>query len=55
MKNLAKITDSVKESMREIGNFSSQISDAITITTASTNGTKQSLSKVMDNISTFKI
>jgi len=55
MKKLTEITQSVKDSMDEIGNYSSQISDAITITTASTNGTKQSLSKVMEDIATFNI
>jgi len=55
MKNLKQITETISSSMKEISNYSSSISDAITITTASTNGTKESLSKLMDEISEFKV
>ena len=55
MKNLKQITETINASMTEITNYSSSISDAITITTASTNGTKESLTKLMEEISEFKL
>ena len=55
MKKLTEITDKINNSMVEIQNYSSSISDAITITTASTNNTKESLEKLMKEISTFKL
>ena len=55
MKKLTEITDKINSSMAEIQNYSSSISDAITITTASTNNTKESLEKLMKEISAFKL
>lgn len=55
MKHLKEITNTISGSMGEIQNYSSSIADAVTITTASTNSTKKSLAKVMDDISLFKI
>lgn len=55
MKKLTEITDKINKSMAEIQNYSSSISDAITITTASTNNTKESLEKLMKEMSSFKL
>jgi len=55
MKNLTEITDSINENMNQISDFSQRISDAITVTTASTNNTKESLEDVMSGISEFKL
>lgn len=55
MKNLSAITESINTNMAQINDFSQKISDAITITTASTNHTKESLEDVMSGISEFKL
>ncbi len=55
MKSLKEITAAINENMGQIQNYSSQISDAVIITTSSTNSTKQSLANLMKEISTFKL
>lgn len=55
MHNLSEVTKNISESMNQISDFSRQISDAVAITTLSTNGTKDSLSKLSVEIEEFKI
>ncbi|MDY5122750.1 MAG: methyl-accepting chemotaxis protein [Treponema sp.] len=55
MDSLSEITRKIAENMAHISEFSTQISDAVSITTASTNGTKESLGKLQQEISEFKI
>lgn len=55
MQNLSEVTNKISESMNQISNFSRQISDAVAITTLSTQGTKDSLGKLSVEIEEFKI
>ena len=55
MHNLQEVTTSISDSMQQITNFSNQISDAVQITTASTNNTQQSLTKIMKDLDEFKL
>ncbi|MCQ2595407.1 MAG: methyl-accepting chemotaxis protein [Treponemataceae bacterium] len=55
MQNLKTITEEINASMTQIEDYSMHISDAITLTTESTNSTKQSLEKVIEGISEFKL
>jgi len=55
MNNLSQVTSKIVLNMEEINNYSKQIEDAILITTASTNNTKEGLSKVTDELGTFKL
>ena len=55
MHNLQEITSSISDSMVQITGFSNQISDAVQITTASTNQTQQSLTKIMQDLSKFSL
>lgn len=55
MHNLQEITQSISNSMQLITGFSQQISDAVAITTSSTNNTKQQLNIVTTNLNSFKI
>ena len=55
MKNLSDITTVIADNMNQINDFSQQISDAITVTTASTNSTQENLQGLMKDLSTFKL
>ncbi len=55
MHNLSEVTKNITENMDQISTFSQQISDAIAITTASSNGTIQSLGKLSAEIQEFKL
>ncbi len=55
MQNLADVTKNITDNMNQIQMFSQQISDAVAITTASSNETIKSLSKVADEIDEFKL
>lgn len=55
MKRLKELTDKINNNMSEIQSYSSNISGAVTMTTDSTNDTKESLRKLMDEISAFKL
>ena len=55
MQNLTAITESINTNMAQITDFSQKISDAINLTTTSTNNTKESLEEVMTGISEFKL
>ncbi len=55
MHNLQEVTTNITENMQQITSFSNQISDAVQITTASTNNTQQSLSKIMNDLDEFKL
>ena len=55
MKNLADVTRIISDNMMQINDFSQQISDAITVTTASTNSTQENLQGLMKDLSTFKL
>ena len=55
MKNLTEVTQVISDNMNQINDFSQQISDAITITTASTNSTQENLQVLMKDLSSFKL
>lgn len=55
MNTLAEITTKITGSMNEINNYSQQISDTVAITTASTNNTKVSLGKIVQELESFKL
>lgn len=55
MQNLAEVTKNITENMNHISSFSQQISDAVAITTASSNGTIRSLSRLAEEIDEFKL
>ena len=55
MKNLSDVTRVISDNMNQINDFSQQISDAITITTASTNSTSQNLQGLMKELDSFKL
>ena len=55
MHNLQEVTTNISDNMQQITNFSNQISDAVQITTASTNNTQQSLTKIMNDLDEFKL
>ena len=55
MKNLSEITRLISDNMNQINDFSQQISDAVTVTTASTNSTQENLQGLMRDLSTFKL
>ena len=55
MKNLADITSLISDNMSQINDFSQQITDAVTITTASTNSTQENLQGLMKDLSSFKL
>lgn len=55
MKKLKESTDKINNHMEEIQSYSSNISGAITMTTEATGDTKESLQKLMNEISTFKL
>ena len=55
MKSLQEITSNISVSMGQINSFSQHITDAVAITTASSNSTKQSVSGLLDELNTFKL
>ncbi len=55
MKNLSEVTRVISDNMNQINDFSQQISDAIAITTASTNSTQDNLKGLMKELDMFKL
>ena len=55
MRNLSEVTRVISDNMVQINDFSQQISDAITITTASTNSTQENLQGLMGELSKFRL
>ena len=55
MKNLSEVTRVISENMNQINEFSQQISDAVTVTTASTNSTQENLQGLIKDLSSFKL
>ena len=55
MKNLSDVTRNISDSMIQINDFSQQITDAVTITTASTNSTQENLQGLMGELSKFRL
>ncbi len=55
MQQLQEITTTISSTMNQINDFSQHITDAVAITTASTNSTKQSLTGLLDELDTFKL
>jgi methyl-accepting chemotaxis protein len=55
MKNLSDVTQVISDNMNQINEFSQQISDAVTITTASTNSTQENLQGLMKELDSFKL
>jgi len=55
MKNLSEVTRVISDNMNQINDFSQQISDAVTVTTASTNSTQENLKGLMKELDMFKL
>ena len=55
MQNLSEVTRTISETMNQINDFSMHISDAVAVTTASTNSTKQSVTGLLDELDSFKL
>ncbi len=55
MRNLSEVTRVISENMNQINEFSQQISDAVTVTTASTNSTQENLQGLMKDLNSFKL
>ena len=55
MKNLSDVTRIISDNMNQINEFSQQITDAVTITTASTNSTQENLQGLMGELNSFKL
>ena len=55
MKTLSDVTRVISDNMNQINDFSQQISDAIAITTASTNATQDNLKGLMKELDMFKL
>ncbi len=55
MQNLSEVTRIISETMNQINDFSTHISDAVAVTTASTNSTKQSVEGLLDELDSFKL
>ena len=55
MRNLSEVTRVISENMSQINEFSQQISDAVTVTTASTNSTQENLQGLMKDLNSFKL
>ena len=55
MQQLSEITTNISVTMNQITNFSQHITDAVAVTTASTNSTKESLSGLINELDTFKL
>ena len=55
MQQLSEITRVISDTMNQINDFSMHISDAVAVTTASTNSTKQNVSGLITELDTFKL
>ena len=55
MQNLSEVTRIISETMNQINDFSMHISDAVAVTTASTNSTKQSVTGLLTELDSFKL
>ena len=55
MQNLTEVTRIISETMNQINDFSMHISDAVAVTTASTNSTKQSVTGLLTELDSFKL
>jgi methyl-accepting chemotaxis protein len=55
MQQLSEITRVISETMNQINDFSMHISDAVAVTTASTNSTKQNVSGLINELDNFKL
>jgi len=55
MQNLSSVTKNISDSMNEINDFSQNINDAIAITTASSNATKESIQVLLKEMENFKL
>ncbi|MBR5402285.1 MAG: hypothetical protein IK102_10820 [Treponema sp.] len=55
MQNLSEVTRVISETMNQINDFSMHISDAVAVTTASTNSTKQNVTSLISELDTFKL
>ena len=55
MQNLSEVTRIISDNMNQINDFSQQISDAISITTASTTSTQENLQSLMKELNMFKL
>ena len=55
MRNLSEVTRVISDNMNQINDFSQQISDAVTVTTASTNSTQDNLKELMRELNMFKL
>ena len=55
MKALSEVTRIISDNMTQINDFSQQITDAVTVTTASTNSTQENLQTLLKELSMFKL
>ena len=55
MQQLQEITTNISVTMNQITNFSQHITDAVAVTTASTNSTKESLTGLLNELDGFKL
>ena len=55
MQNISEVTRVISETMNQINDFSVHISDAVAVTTASTNSTKQSVTGLLTELDSFKL
>ncbi len=55
MQQLSEITRVISETMNQINDFSMHISDAVAVTTASTNSTKQNVTGLISELESFKL
>ena len=55
MQALSEITTNISVTMNQITNFSQHITDAVAVTTASTNSTKESLTGLLNELDSFKL
>ena len=55
MRNLSEVTRVISDNMNQINDFSQRITDAIAVTTASTNSTQENLKGLMEELSAFNL
>ena len=55
MQALSEITTNISVTMNQITNFSQHITDAVAVTTASSNSTKESLTGLLNELDSFKL
>ena len=55
MQQLSEITRVISDTMNQINDFSTHISDAVAVTTASTNSTKQNVVGLINELESFKL